>query len=1130
MTTANTSTKLMTARPSSLVSTLLPAALLSVLCAGCPLQVPGEEAVFVATGLRLTPSATSAVAGTAITVSAAAVGAGEITQPAATTVWTATGNCSVSPGTGAQVSVSAAGATSCFVNANFSGFTASVTLTFTAGPTVATLTLAGPASINLGDTQTYTATAKDSSGATIAVTTGLNWSVDGTLFSVTAGAGTSTATVKAIGAGTGNVSVSIGAISATPVSVHAVATGVRITPSVQSANVGTAISVSAISTGAASATGLATKTTWAVTGANCSVSPQTGATVSVSATAAATCVLTATLDTTLTANTTLTFTAVVVPASLTVAGADILDVHAAASTYTATVKDAGGNVIPNATVTWSSPGGQVLTLTPNGLTTGLVANAVGALTLQASVSGLNPVTKSITVNPAALAVTPATVNIVQSPNKSTLFVGHATLQAKDAGGTVVPFVANLQFGSGLSETHTPNDTNFNFLSTTLNGDGTVALTFYDLSAPGTSHTATLVGPNGKSAALTVGVVAPDAVTLALKPGDSAAVGSNMTVTPSVTVGANAVDGAPVTLTVGGDAIFTAGTVPASVTAPNNFSPQIAHLGKATITPVSLGKTGTAVTIYGVPASIGGFNGPFALSTVTPLALQQGTPVSVVFSLRSQTNTPIDLTAEGAKGGAIAGSMVPATGAPASASCTLTGTLNCTLNATAAGTATLHVVWTSQDAAKTVTADFPLSATAAAAPVFPSGTFAATWTGPLDYTFSFPVADAASGAVIYDLYASSAANADTDDNVLFTAGNKTAGITTTGAGPLAAAFTAGSGAFSSRWAFGIKAHTAVSTDSVAKRFTLQTQAASGLPSVPFLAGRTVFEVSLAGVVKPLFTVGAFAATPQLERTAPRWSPLDGSTFGLVGVLLNGQTQQLYARAAASTSLAATPVGAAIQTDAASCSSSALIRPTTAIDVLQNGAAVAAFTVTPQFHSCDSAQLIAVGATGAQELAGHYVDQVAQLGANKLVLTDRGSLTLLDLSGASAVETQVSSAKLTAGAVIAAAPAPGGSGTATVYTLDATNGLRSYDLSGALPATAATVSDAATVFTGAFAAAGTPVRMIAVEPTHVVVECVASGAHTLWALATAAGAPAPVKLVDATVILDPPTLGSSQAAGH
>jgi adhesin/invasin len=412
MTTANTSTKLMTARPSSLVSTLLPAALLSVLCAGCPLQVPGEEAVFVATGLRLTPSATSAVAGTAITVSAAAVGAGEITQPAATTVWTATGNCSVSPGTGAQVSVSAAGATSCFVNANFSGFTASVTLTFTAGPTVATLTLAGPASINLGDTQTYTATAKDSSGATIAVTTGLNWSVDGTLFSVTAGAGTSTATVKAIGAGTGNVSVSIGAISATPVSVHAVATGVRITPSVQSANVGTAISVSAISTGAASATGLATKTTWAVTGANCSVSPQTGATVSVSATAAATCVLTATLDTTLTANTTLTFTAVVVPASLTVAGADILDVHAAASTYTATVKDAGGNVIPNATVTWSSPGGQVLTLTPNGLTTGLVANAVGALTLQASVSGLNPVTKSITVNPAALAVTPATVNIV----------------------------------------------------------------------------------------------------------------------------------------------------------------------------------------------------------------------------------------------------------------------------------------------------------------------------------------------------------------------------------------------------------------------------------------------------------------------------------------------------------------------------------------------------------------------------------------------------------------------------------------------------------------------------------------------------------------------------------------------
>ncbi len=1134
MTTANPSTKLMSVRPSSLRSGLLPAALLTVLCAGCPLQAPGIDAVFVATGVRITPSAQSAVAGTPITISAVATGADGTTGSGAATVWTASGSCSVTPSTGEQVSVNASSATACQVNAILSGaFTASVTLTFTAGPVATSLTLAGPDAINLGETQTYTATAKDASGNTISAPSGLNWSVDGTLFSVTAGAGTGAASVKAIGAGQGNVSVSIGAVVATPKSVHAVATAVRITPSVQSANVGTAITVSAVSTGAAGATGLATKTVWTVTatgGTGCSVSPQTGANVSVSASAAATCVVTATLDTTPTATTTLTFTAVVVPASLTIAGADILDVHATSSTYTATVKDAGGNLIPTAAVTWSSPSGAVLALTPSGQTTGLVANAVGAVTLQANVSGLAAVTKSITVNPVALAVTPASVNVVQSPNKTTVFVGHASLQAKDASGVVVPFLANLQFGAGLSETHTPSDSNFNFLVTALNGDGTVGLAFYDTSAPGASHTATLTGL-GKSAALTVLVAAPDAVTLALKPGDSAAVGSSMTVTPSVTVGASTVDGAPVSLVAGGDAIFTAGTVPGVATSTLSFSPQLAHLGKATLTPSSLGKTGILVTIYGVPASIGGTAGALAMSTVSALALQQGTPVSAILTVRTQGNAAIDFAGEGAKGGTFAASILPVSGAPVSATCSApTSTLACTLTASASGSAALHVVWTSQDAVKSVTADFPLSATAAAPPVFPSGTYSATWTGPLDYAFSFPAADAASGAVIYDLYASSAANADTDDNVLFLAGNKTAGLATTGAGPLAAAFTVASGAFSSRYSFGLKAHTASSTDSLARRLTLQTQAATGLPAVPFLAGRTVFEVSLAGVVRPLFTVGAFAATAQLERTAPRWSPLDGSSFGLVGVLLNGQTQQLYARAAASTALAATAVGAALQTDAASCGSSALVRPTTALDVLQNGAAVAAFTVTPQFHSCDSAQLIAVGAAGGQELAGHYVDQVAQLGASKLALTDRGSLTLLDLSGAAGVETAIASTKLASGALIAAVPAPGGGGAATVYTLDAPNGLRSYDVSGALPATAASVSAAATVFTTAFAAAGTPVRMLAADAGHLVVECVSGGAHTLWVLATAAGVPAPVKLVDATVILDAPTLGSSQAAGH
>jgi hypothetical protein len=202
------------------------------------------------------------------------------------------------------------------------------------------------------------------------------------------------------------------------------------------------------------------------------------------------------------------------------------------------------------------------------------------------------------------------------------------------------------------------------------------------------------------------------------------------------------------------------------------------------------------------------------------------------------------------------------------------------------------------------------------------------------------------------------------------------------------------------------------------------------------------------------------------------------------------------------------------------------------VSKAGAVVGAFTVTPQFHACDSAQLIALAPAGAQELAGHYVDQVAQLGDFGLVLTDRGSLTLLDLTGASPVETAISAAKLPGAALVSAVPAPGGAGSATVYTLDPVNGLRSFDVSdaGALPVAPATVSDAATVFTGAFAAAGTAVRMTPADAAHLVVEVVSGSAHSLWSLSTAAGAPALAKLVDAAVILDAPTLGASQAPGH
>jgi uncharacterized protein YjdB len=149
----------------------------------------------------------------------------------------------------------------------------------------------------------------------------------------------------------------------------------------------------------------------------------------------------------------------------------------------ATLRDAGGNVLTGRTVTWTTSASGVATVFPTGLVTGVSAGAATITATSEGVSGTSAIT--VTVPPVAtVTVSPATASVTVGQTRQL----SATL--RDAGGNVL---------TGRTLTWSSSNTGI----ATVNGSGLVSA----VAAGAATITATSEGKSGTSA-ITVTSVTP----------------------------------------------------------------------------------------------------------------------------------------------------------------------------------------------------------------------------------------------------------------------------------------------------------------------------------------------------------------------------------------------------------------------------------------------------------------------------------------------------------------------------------------------------------------------------------------------------------------------------------------------
>ena len=271
-----------------------------------------------------------------------------------------------------------------------------------------------------------------------------------------------------------------------------------------------------------------------------------------------------------------------------------VDVGATTPAFTATLKDADGNVLTGRTVTWSSSDDATATVDANGVATGV---APGTVTITAKSEGKSG-TATLTVNPIAVGsvtVAPPTMSIVDGTVATTLFVA----TTRDAANHILT-------GRTIAWTSS------NDAIATIDNQGRSTG-----QSPGTvTITATSEGKSG-TASLTV-TPAPVA-TVAVAPSTQSVVAGSTTPAFTATLtdaGGNVLTGRVVAWSSSDDGIakINASGVATGV-AP----------GTVTITATSEGKSGTAsLTVTAVPV---------ATVTVSPpmMSIDDGTTAAMPFT-------------------------------------------------------------------------------------------------------------------------------------------------------------------------------------------------------------------------------------------------------------------------------------------------------------------------------------------------------------------------------------------------------------------------------------------------------------------------------------------------------------------
>jgi len=229
--------------------------------------------------------------------------------------------------------------------------------------------------------------------------------------------------------------------------------------------------------------------------------------------------------------------------------------------FTATPKDANGNVLTGRTITWGSSDPNVATVDAAGLATGVAAG--GPITIAASAEGKSA-TSSLTVIPVPVA------SVTVSPTAASVIVGgtqQVTATAKDANGNTL---------SGRTFTWTSSD------GTIASVDANGLVTANAIGGPATITATT----EGKSATAAITVTPVPVATVDVSPASASMVigaTTQLTATPKDANG-NPLTGRTVTWT-------TANAGVATVDANGLVTGK--GVGTVTITATSEGKTGTA---------------------------------------------------------------------------------------------------------------------------------------------------------------------------------------------------------------------------------------------------------------------------------------------------------------------------------------------------------------------------------------------------------------------------------------------------------------------------------------------------------------------------------------------------------
>lgn len=387
--------------------------------------------------ISLTPQNASISAGQTSPFTATATDANGNVVSNVTFTWTSSNQGIATISTGGLATGLAQGSTT--ITATSGTVTSNpATLTVTvAPPIVASITLTPTAStIQVGQQQQFTATAKDGGGNTIPGVP-FTWSSSNSTVASISGSGLATGLVQgstAITATSGPVTSNPAALTVTPSPV----TTITITPTAPSIEAGRTQQFTATARDGNSQVVPNVTFTWSSSNQNVATIATSGLVTGVSA---GTTTIRATIGA-VTSN----------PATLTVTPSPITTITITPTApsipvgqtqqFVATARDGNNQVVPNVTFTWTSSLTGVASITTNGgLVTGV---APGATTIRAAIGVVNS-------NLATLTVTTPTVNsITVTPTTASILVDQAqqfTAIARDVNNNVMP---NVTFTWGSS--------------------------------------------------------------------------------------------------------------------------------------------------------------------------------------------------------------------------------------------------------------------------------------------------------------------------------------------------------------------------------------------------------------------------------------------------------------------------------------------------------------------------------------------------------------------------------------------------------------------------------------------------------------------------------------------------------